>query len=241
MNVNVNTWKWCSVYSGTELLKRIFLYAQWCNFWLHAAYTDNTLLYIRYTGYSTWFVNCIIVPWLLLFSLCRMKPWWGPCSCLRTWCRNKRRWRRQRHGGKKWEGLVWVRVCECGWMHMCNTSDLSSSSRSVSSSWFWVERPPPDTRWLERRDLDWKCFTHSLSPAEVSPHEHKVTDVTDLDTSLSVLSRRFGLLTIRVLPTSRELLFNQWNFFFFFSIQNKCMLLQRFWFIFQIFAMGIWP
>lgn len=131
--------------------------------------------------------------------------------------------------------------CVCGWMHMCNTSDLSSSSRSVSSLWFWVERPPPDTRWLERRDLDWKCFTHSLSPAEVSPHEHKVTDVTDLDTSLSVLSRRFGLLTIRVLPTSRELLFNQWNFFFFFSIQNKCMLLQRFWFIFQIFAMGIWP
>lgn len=145
MNVNVNTWKWCSVSSGTELLKRIFLYAQWWNFWLHAAYTDNTLLYIRYTGYSTWFVNCIIVPWLLLFSLCRMKPWWGPCSCLRTWCRTKRRWRRQRHGGKKWESLVWVRVCECGWMHMCNTSDLSSSSRSVSSSWFWVERPPPPT------------------------------------------------------------------------------------------------
>lgn len=167
MNVNVNTWKWCSVSSGTELLKRIFLYAQWWNFWLHAAYTDNThtLLYIRYTGYSTWLVNCIIVPWLLLFSLCRMKPWWGPCSCLRTWCRTKRRWRRQRHGGKKWEGLVWVRVCECGWMHMCNTSDLSSSSRSVSSLWFWVERPPPPpptVTWTKGFGLE-MLYTLSLS------------------------------------------------------------------------------
>ena len=122
-------------------------------------------------------------------------------------------------GGKTMRGLgVSVRVC--GWMHMCNTSDLSSSSRSVSRLWFWVERPPPP-RWLERRDLDWKCFTHSLSPAEVSQNEHKVTDVTDLDTSLSVLSRRFGLLTIRVLPTSRELLFNRRNFLFIFFLHPK--------------------
>lgn len=238
MNVNVNTWKWCSVSSGTELLKRIFLYAQWWNFWLHAAYTDNTILCIRYTGYSTWLVNCIIVPWLLLFSLCRMKPWWGPCSCLRTWCRNKRRWRRQRHGGKKWEGLVWVRVWVDAYVQYVRSLLLFPIRIQLV---VLGRTPPPLPRWLERRDLDWKCFTHSLSPAEVSPHEHKVTDVTDLDTSLSVLSRRFGLLTIRVLPTSRELLFNRWNFFFFFSIQNKCMLLQRFWFIFQIFAMGIWP
>ena len=25
-----------------------------------------------------------------LSSLCRTKPWWDPCSCLKTWCRTRR-------------------------------------------------------------------------------------------------------------------------------------------------------
>ena len=79
--------------------------------------------------------------------------------------------------------------------------------------------PPPP-----RGDLNegiWTGMLYTLSPAEISPHEHKVTDVTDLDTSLSVLSRRFGLLTIRVLPTSKDLLFNQQNFFLFCFLRPK--------------------
>lgn len=54
--------------------------------------------------------------------------------------------------------------CVCGWMHMCNTSDLSSSSRSVSSLWFWVERPPPPptVTWTKGFGLE-MLYTLSLS------------------------------------------------------------------------------
>lgn len=49
----------------------------------------------------------------------RMKPWWDPCSCLRTWCRTK--WEDGEKDMEKSEDLAWALVCGC---IASNTSSL---------------------------------------------------------------------------------------------------------------------
>lgn len=180
---------------------------------------DYTLLYYTIRGCSTLLVNCIILPWLLVFFLCRMKPWWDPCSCLKTWCRT-----RGDDGDKEnEEGLVWVLVCGC----ICAISGPFSSPRLIQP-WSGYSQ---SMSWM--KGLDWNAFCF---PAEIFSTQYRATDVTDSDiTDITVLE--IGLLKIEMLlrymaaPDQQKATVQPAEPLSLFFFQTKCMLLQKFWVI----------
>lgn len=115
---------------------------------------------------------------------------------------------------------------------MCNTSSLSTSShRYPAVIWIQPVSPTlPTMTWMKGLDLNaFSAFLWSLAT------QYKVTDVTDVDVKDIALSRvpKIGLLKIKMLPTSKDLLFNQWIYLFFFLPKHvlflpkyNCMLLQ---------------
>lgn len=105
-------------------------------------------------------VNCIILPWLLVFSLRRMRPWWIPCSCLKMWCRT-----RGEDGDKdKIRGLG---VSACVWMHVRYIQSLLLSTSYPAVVGIQPYSPHNDLK--QRTGLG--CFKSSC----------RVTDVTGLD------------------------------------------------------------
>lgn len=105
-------------------------------------------------------------------SLCRMKPWWDPCSCLKTWCRTMEEPGEEGGGQRQWK-MRGLGDGACMWvLHRCNRSGLSSSFPVSSSCGSDAAGMPHN---------DFKQWSGELS--------NKATDVTDVDvTSLPILS-----------------------------------------------------
>lgn len=117
---------------------------------LHAAYAAGLTIHYYIQGYSTLLVNYIILPWLLVFSLRRMKPWWDPCSCLKTWCRT-----RGGGGDKDMENeRAWCEcVCVDAYVQYVQSLLLFPSCPAV----VWIEPECPTMTWT--KGPEWNTFS----------------------------------------------------------------------------------
>lgn len=76
----------------------------------------------------------------------RMKPWWDPCSCLRTWCRTRR----------DDDNARIIRVCVCGCLSAVHL--VSPPLPPLSGCGLDAARIPTQT-WT--KGLDWNAFSFS--------------------------------------------------------------------------------
>lgn len=135
-----------------------------------------------------------------------MKLWWDPCSCLKTWCRTRRG-----EGDKDVENQRAWCECVCVWMHMCNTSSLSSSPHFIQLCSGSNQTPPQRLEWR-----DWTGVLLAFLWSFTAPHNTKwLIGETWTKTHYSPVRDKDAPALQGCSQPMKSYLSNQYNHFFF--------------------------